>query len=88
MEEEEEDEEVSLCPISQLSCCFFSCFFVGDPTDFKIVLLLKRLNKEHSKLPVLPLVVNIDYSVYALNCSWCDLEKLQAKSYMEEKMKK
>ena len=61
---------------------------MGDPTDFKIVLLLKRLNKECSKLPVLPLLVNIDSSVYTLICSWYDLEKLQAKSYREEKMQK
>lgn len=53
----EEEEEVSLCPVSQLSCWSSTSFFVGDPTDFKIVLLLKRLNKERSKLPVLPLAV-------------------------------
>ena len=81
-------EEVSLCPIAQLSCCFFSSFFVGDPTDFRTILLLKRLNKERSKLPTLPVIVRIDRSVCTLICNWYDLEKLQAKSYMEGKMKK
>lgn len=50
------------------------------------VLLLKRLNKEHRKPPVLLPLVNIDYSVYGH--TWHDLEKLQAKTCMKEKMKK
>lgn len=45
-------------------------------------LLLKRLNKEYSKLPVLLPIVNIDYSVYIH--IWNDLEKLQAKTYIKE----
>lgn len=81
-------EGVSLCLISQLSLCFFSSFFVGDPTDFKIVLLLEGLNEEPSKLPGLPHLVDTDCPVCTLICSWYDLEKLQAKSHTEEEMRK
>lgn len=57
---------------SQLRCC---SFFINDWADFKIVILLKGLNKEHSKLSVLPLITNIKYCIYALICSCYDFVK-------------
>lgn len=80
-------EESRLLTIPRLSCCSFNSFFVGDQANFKIVTLLKGLNKEHSKLPVLPLITNMQCFLYALICNCCGLGKNCRLNHTEEKMR-
>lgn len=80
-------EESMFLTIPRLSCCSLNSFFVGDQADFKIVILLKGLNKEHSKLPVLPLITHVECSLYALICNCCGLGKNCRLNHIEKKMR-